>query len=275
VTTPHSALRRIATLAVAVVSVVVLAACRVDTTVTMRVEQDGTGEIEVLVVADKGIVDEVPDLVEDLDFADLVNVGWEVEGPTPRDDGGLQVVLTHPFENQEQATQVLTQLNGERGPFRDVSLTRTGKARDSLWTLAGRLEVTGGLQAFADDQLLEILGGTAPYQATVDKAGLDLGKAVGLTFRATLPGDVKSTTGLAEGEELVWRVATDGTPVDLATTTENVDVAGTIGGVIGFVGQALLVIWILFIAGVAFLVYRKQNARNAARVARRTPESDQ
>lgn len=260
-TRSRSTLRNIAAV---VVAVVVLASCRVDTTVTMRVERDGTGEISVLIVADKDIVDEAPGLADDLDFADLVNVGWVVDGPTPRDDGGLQVILTHPFENQEQATQVLTQLNGERGPFRDVSLTRTGKARDSLWTLSGRLEVTGGLAAFADDQLLEVVGAT-PYQATVDKAGLDLGKAIGLTFRATLPGDVKSTTGLPEGNELVWRVATDGTPVDLATTTENVDVAGTIGGVIGFVGQALLVIWILFMAGVAFLVYRKQTARKTAR----------
>jgi len=273
VTTSPLTLRRIATLVVAVVSVVVLASCRVDTTVTMRVERDGTGEVEVLIVADKDIIDEVPDLAQDLDFADLVNVGWVVEGPTPREDGGLQVILAHSFENQTQATQVLTQLNGERGPFRDVSLTRTGKARDSLWTLAGRLEVTGGLQAFADDQLLDTVGAT-PYQATVDKAGLDLGKAVGITFRASLPGEVKSTTGLPEGNELVWRVATDGTPVELATTTENVDVAGTIGGVIGFVGQALLVIWILFIASVAFLVYRKQSARNAARAERRSTESD-
>ena len=239
----------------------------------MRVERDGTGEISVLIVADKDIVDEAPGLAEDLDFADLVNVGWVVDGPTPRDDGGLQVTLTHPFENQQQATQVLTQLNGDRGPFRDVSLTRTGKARDSLWTLSGRLEVTGGLQAFADDKLVEAVGAT-PYQATVDAAGLDLGKAIGLTFRATLPGDVKSTTGLPEGNELVWRVATDGTPVDLATTTENVDVAGTIGGVIGFVGQALLVIWILFMSGVAFLVYRKQTARKTVRASRRSPDAE-
>jgi beta-lactamase regulating signal transducer with metallopeptidase domain len=63
--------------------------------------------------------------------------------------------------------------------------------------------------------------------------------------------------------------------VDLATTTENVDVAGTIGGVIGFVGQALLVIWILLVAGVAFLVYRKQSARNAARASRRPKDADQ
>lgn len=257
--------RRIAAL---VCVALLLSACRIDTTVSMRVERDGSGEVTVLIVANKDIVDQAPGLSEDLDFADLVNVGWEVEGPTATTEGGLQVVLTHPFENESQATAVLMQLNGERGPFRDVALTRSGEARDSLWTLSGRLEVTGGLQAFADDQLVEIVGGT-PYQATVDKAGLDLGKAIGLTFRATLPGDVKTTTGFVEGTELTWRVATDGTPVDLATTTENVDVVGTIGGVIGFVGRALTVIWVLFIAAVAFLVYRRQNARRTAREARR------
>jgi hypothetical protein len=257
--------RRIAAL---VCVALLLSACRIDTTVSMRVERDGSGEVTVLIVANKDIVEQAPQLSEDLNFADLVNVGWEVEGPTPTADGGLQVILSHPFENESQATAVLMQLNGERGPFRDVALTRSGEARDSLWTLSGRLEVTGGLQAFADDQLVEIVGG-APYQATVDKAGLDLGKVIGLTFRASLPGDVKTTTGFVEGTELTWRVATDGTPVDLATTTENVDVVGTIGGVIGFVGRALSVIWVLFIAAVAFLVYRRQNARRTAREARR------
>ena len=43
--------------------------------------------------------------------------------------------------------------------------------------MAGRLEVDGGLSAFADDATLNLLG-AAPYAADVQAAGLDLGDAV-------------------------------------------------------------------------------------------------
>ena len=240
--------------------VVLLSSCRVDSTVSITVDRDGSGSLDVLVIADKDIVEQVPNLATDLNFGDLVNNGWKLIGPEKTEDGGLRVVLTHPFENETQASALLTQLNGNRGPFRDVRLTREGKSRDSVWKLTGRLEVTGGLQAFADDQLLQIVGLT-PYEQTVEEAGLDLGKAISLQVNAKLPGKIESTTGVEQDGVLTWRVATDGTPVDLATTTNEVDVAGTIGGILSFVARALLVLWLGFIGWVGFLVWRKQSRR--------------
>ena len=239
---------------------VLLSSCRVDSTVSITVDRDGSGSLDVLVVADKDIVEQVPKLATDLDFGDLVNNGWKLTGPEKTEDGGLRVLLTHQFENETQASALLTQLNGNRGPFRDVRLTREGKSRDSVWKLSGRLEVTGGLQAFADDQLLQIVGAT-PYEQTVEEAGLDLGKAISLQVNAKIPGKIESTTGVEQDGVLTWRVATDGTPVDLATTTNEVDVAGTIGGVLSFVARALLVLWIAFIGWIGFMVWRKQSRR--------------
>lgn len=240
--------------------VVLLSSCRVDSTVSITVDRDGSGSLDVLVVADKDIVEQVPKLATDLDFGDLVNNGWKLTGPEKTEDGGLRVLLTHQFENETQASALLTQLNGNRGPFRDVRLTREGKSRDSVWKLSGRLEVTGGLQAFADDQLLQIVGAT-PYEQTVEEAGLDLGKAISLQVNAKLPGKIESTTGVEQDGVLTWRVATDGTPVDLATSTNEVDVAGTIGGILSFVARALLVLWLGFIGWVGFMVWRKQSRR--------------
>ena len=197
-----------------------LSSCRVDSTVSITVDRDGSGTLDVLVVADNDIVEQVPKLASDLNFGDLVNNGWKLTGPEKTEDGGLRVLLSHPFENETQASALLTQLNGNRGPFRDVRLTREGKSRDSVWKRTGRLEVTGGLQAFADDQLLQIVGAT-PYEQTVEVAGLDLGKAISLQVNAKLPGKIESTTGVEQDGVLTWRVATDGTPVDLATTTND------------------------------------------------------
>lgn len=237
-----------------------LSSCRVDSTVSITVDRDGSGTLDVLVVADNDIVEQVPKLASDLNFGDLVNNGWKLTGPEKTEDGGLRVLLSHPFENETQASALLTQLNGNRGPFRDVRLTREGKSRDSVWKLTGRLEVTGGLQAFADDQLLQIVGAT-PYEQTVEEAGLDLGKAISLQVNAKLPGKIESTTGVEQDGVLTWRVATDGTPVDLATTTNEVDVAGTIGGILSFVARALLVLWLGFIGWIGFMVWRKQSRR--------------
>lgn len=252
--------RRFAAVLAAVACVVSLSACRVDTTVSIAVDRDGSGQLVVDVVADKDIVQQVPRLAGDLDFSDMVKAGWKVDGPTSTEDGGLRVVLSHGFENESQASALLTQLNGTRGPFRDVRIIREGKSRDSVWKLTGRLEVTGGLQAFADDQVLQVVGAT-PYEQTVQDAGLDLGKAISLQFNATLPGDVKSTTGVEQNGALVWRVATDGTPVDLTTETNEVDVAGTIGGILSFVSRGLLVLWLGFIGWIGLRIWRRQASR--------------
>jgi len=252
--------RRVTALVAGVACIVLLAACRVDTTVSMKVERNGSGSISVTIVADEDIVAQAPKLSTDLNFGDLTKAGWKVIGPERTDEGGLRVTLTHNFDNETQATALLTQLNGNRGPFREVKVTREGKSRDSVWKLSGRLEVTGGLQAFADDQLIQVVGST-PYEQTVKEAGLDLGKAVGLQFDATLPGDIKSTTGIEQNGVITWRVATDGTPVDLATTTNEVDVAGTIGGILSFLARALLFIWLVFIGWLGFRVWRRQSRR--------------
>ena len=252
--------RRVTSLIFGTIAVVLLASCRVDTTVSLNVERNGSGRIDVAIVADKEIIEQAPKLVNDLNFGDLTKVGWKVVGPETTPEGGRRVVLSHSFVNETQATALLAQLNGNRGPFRDVKITREGKSRDSVWKMTGRLEVTGGLQAFADDQLLQVVGAT-PYEQTVKDAGLDLGKAVGLQFDAQLPGDIKSTTGIEQNGALTWRVATDGTPVDLATTTNEVDVAGTLGGILSFVARALLFLWLAFMGWIGFRVWRRQARR--------------
>ncbi|NBP54739.1 MAG: hypothetical protein EBU67_10765 [Actinobacteria bacterium] len=252
--------KRLAAFVAGVACAVLLTSCRVDSIVSITVERDGSGTVDVVVTADSDIVKQVPRLSTDLDFSDMVAAGWKLTGPEATEDGGLRVLLSHPFDNETQASALLAQINGSRGPFRDVRITREGKSRDSVWKLTGRLEVTGGLQAFADDQLLQVVGAT-PYEETVKEAGLDLGKAISLQVNAKLPGKVQSTTGAAQDGVLTWRVATDGTPVDLSTTTNEVDVAGTIGGILSFVARALLFLWLAFIGWVGFRVWRRQSRR--------------
>lgn len=239
-------------------AVVVLSSCRVDQSISLNVKPNGTGNVTVVVTADKAIVEKAPSLAQDIRTDDLKKAGWEVTGPTKTKTGGLTITLKHPFDTPTQATAILKQVSETRGPLHELVLTRSGKDTNSTWALAGRLEVTGGLSSFIDDAGLELLDVT-PYAAEVAESGLDLGDAVGITFTAALPGTVEATTGIQKDNAITWQIPMDGSRVDVATTTTHVAVGTSIARVGRTLILALLVLWI---AATVILLLLVANARN-------------
>lgn len=252
---------RIARCTAVACAVVLLASCRVDQSVSLRVAPNGSGDVTVVVTADKDIVSKVPGLATDVRTDDLTSAGWKVSKPISTKSGGLSLTFVHPFKNPAEANVVLSQVGGTKGPFHDMLLTRTGKDTNSKWTLAGHLEVTGGLAAFIDDAGLQLLG-SAPYSADVDEAGLDLGDAVGISFSVQLPGEMKQTTGVTGVNGITWAVPMDGSKIDVASTSTNVDIASSISRVGKVFLLGLLVVWI---AGVLILLLLVANARQRRR----------
>ncbi len=224
---------------------------------SLTVKPNGSGEVTVVITADKDIVAKAPNLAADLRTDDLVEVGWEVTKPVKTKTGGLTVTLVRSFRNPAEANIALSQVNGPKGPLHEMVVARTGKDTNSQWSLAGRLEVTGGLEAFIDDAGLELVG-AAPYLANVQEAGLDLGDAVGITFTATLPGDIEQSTGVKGDGIVSWAVPMDGSKVDIATTSTNVDVVSSISRVSKVLFLGLLVLWI---AATVILLLLVGNAR--------------
>jgi hypothetical protein len=155
---------------------VLLGACKVEADITVSVKNDGSGSINIVATADADIIKEVPDLAEDLNFDDL-DAGWVISGPEKTSDGGLTVSLTHEFANPAEANKLLALLNGPQGPFKDLKLTRTGKSNKSTFGLSGTVEVNGGLSAFADAKVMEIIG-DPPFSASLEFAGVDVGDAL-------------------------------------------------------------------------------------------------
>lgn len=236
----------------------VLSSCRVDQSISLEVEPNGTGAVTVVVTADKDIVAKAPSLAQDIRTDDLKKAGWKVTGPTKTKTGGLTIELRHDFDTPAQATALLTQVSETRGPLHELVLARSGKDTNSTWTLAGRLEVNGGLDSFIDDAGLQLLD-VSPYAAEVADAGLDLGDAVGITFSAALPGDVDSTTGIQKDGVITWQIPMDGSRVDVATTSTHVAVGSSIARVGRTLILALLVLWIV---GTLILLLLVANARN-------------
>jgi hypothetical protein len=237
-----------------------LCSCQVNAVVTLDVAQSGAGLVTVNLIADSEVVAEAPNLADDLRFDDATAAGWVIARPNKTADGGLQVSLKHTFDNAEQAGVLLNQLSGEFGPFKQMSLSRTGKDTDSTFKLDGILQVDGGLNAFADSQMLKTIGG-APFADNVQQAGLDLGKAMTIDFIATLPGVIERTTGIDTANTVTWRVPLDGSEQSVLTTSRNTAVRATVARLVAGLFKFLLFAWLALMAVVvARVFYRRRGA---------------
>lgn len=245
--------------------IVSLTACRLDTLVTVDVRPNGSADVAVTLTADPALAAAVPDLAAQVETDDLAAAGWTVEEPTPTDEGGLRMRISRRVETVEDLVATLDDLSAEFGPLKDVTLDREGKVDDSTWTLRGRLEVNGGLSAFADAGLLSVIG-LPPFSDAVAESGLELGQAVGLTLRVRLPGELVSTTGVTEGDVAQWTATFDGGTQEIVAVSQNTAVAATVGRVVAPVLGWLLIVWLVVMAALSAAVV-------VARRRRGTPAS--
>jgi hypothetical protein len=248
------------------VLVAVCAGCHVDVKVDVAMIKDGSGTVTVTATADKEIVTKSPGLAADLRFADVTAAGWSVDGPAPTPDGGLQVVLRRSFATPAQANAILASINGPGGPFDGITLGRSRTHDATTFTINGTLQVTGGLDAFSDPELLAIVG-ASPYATQLAQANVAPTDAVTITFSADVPGDVQSTTSLSS-DSLVWAVPMDGSPVDVATLSELKDPRNIWAGPVAKASLIALLVWI--VVSVGFIIYviiarRRRAAMHALR----------
>ncbi len=249
-------------------AVCALAACKVDTTVDVAVKPDGSGTITLTATADAELVQQTPGLAEDLRVDDVTAAGWAVDGPTATDDGGLKVVVSHPFATVEEATALLQSLNGPDGPLHDVVIGRTVTDEAITTTLTGNVRVANGLDAFADPDVLTAIGGS-PYANDLAAANLRPSDVMTFTFTADLPGDVVTpSSGSTATPTLTWSVPLDGTTADLATTSvlAQGSTGGSAWGAVANIALIVLVAWLVLAVGfIAFVAKaRRDRAKRRA-----------
>jgi hypothetical protein len=242
-----------------------LAACKVDTTVDVAVQPDGSGTITLTATADAELVQQTPGLAEDLRFDDVTAAGWTVDGPSATDDGGLKVVVSHPFATVEEATALLQSLNGPDGPLHDVVVGRTVTDEAITTTLTGNVRVANGLDAFADPDVLAAIGGS-PYANDLAAANLRPSDVLTFTFTADLPGDaVTPSSGSTATPTLTWSVPLDGTTADLATTSvlAQGSTGSSVWGAVANVALIVLIAWVILAVG--FIAFVAKARRDRAR----------
>lgn len=105
-----------------------LSACAVDTTVTVRVREDGSGVVRVDAVADPEAVRAAEagggTLEDRIRLTDLPAAGWRVSPWVRRGDGSASLVVRKRFSRVEEVPAILEELSGPYGPLERASFSR-------------------------------------------------------------------------------------------------------------------------------------------------------
>lgn len=237
------------TLLAAVALVAILASgCEVDIDVGVRAEPDGSGEVAVTVELDAEAADRVPDLASQLRLGDLGDAGWIIDGPSPVAGGAWRVVATRDFASPDEAGQVLAAVGGASGPFQGFELTRRTSFLSTDFAFAGAVDLTSGLDAFADDELRARLAGSG---FSLETAELEqaLGAPAADTFRfevrAALPGRIEAEgEGVFDDGAVIWQ-APLGERLVLAATSESRHVQRLVWLVVSVLAALGLVVTII------------------------------
>lgn len=250
-------------LAVAAVCVILLSACRLDVVVEVAMEPDGTGVVTLSATADAELVEQVPDLIDDLRLDDAVDNGWEIDGPTLTEDGGAEVVLTHPFASAAELANVLTSIGP---PLTQMAAARTEGADGQIVNgINGVLTLPDGYASFSDAELTAAIGGL-PFGPEIEASGVPIDEAFSFTYRVALPGELESAeTGTDVGDGVVeWVAPLDGSTVDLyiATVQRPAGEGSTWAAPVATLAFVGLVAWVVLAGGfIAFVALARRNKR--------------
>jgi hypothetical protein len=227
-------------LLVVVVACVLLAGCKVDTTLTIDVHDDGGGSVRVRVALDADAVQNAQaggGMLEDrVRLGDLRAAGWTVTPWRRAPDGSATVSLRKDFANAGELAGVVAEVSGKDGPLPGVALERNRGFLSTEYKVKGAADLSRLTAGIADDpEVVAQLTGQRVDLAQIDqRLAQQLNDAFRLRIRFVFPrGDVTEVK------------PEPGRKVSLATSTSQFDttrallLAGAV--VLGAVGVVLLV----------------------------------
>jgi len=175
------------------------AACEVNATVDVRVRENGSGVVRLLVNADAEAVKAaesggVP-LEQAVRLDDLADAGWDVGAWARAEDGSASIVLTKRFESVEQVAGIIREASGGDGPLQRVRATLESGFLATDYGLTGRVDlehVTTGVPT--DTELLASLRAQSVDPNVIDQQLLaQLKASFGLLVVVRLPGEARQT----------------------------------------------------------------------------------
>jgi hypothetical protein len=187
---------------------VLLAACRVDTAVVLRLNSDGSGRVILQVHLDKSAVTAAEvdgrTLETSLRVDDLTASGWHIS-KWSRSNNGASITAWHPFAGPEGVAPILAEIAGGDSSFfaRSVVIHKRGALVDKysvdieLDPAALKLGLTN------DPALSEVLRNAGVAPEIVEKNLNDLaGRNIHFSLKSELPGGVTdSADSKGNGED--------------------------------------------------------------------------
>jgi hypothetical protein len=178
-----------------------LAGCKVDTTVTVTMHDDGSGVVKVTAVLDADAVKTAEaggaKLEDRVRVADLTKSGWTVAPWARAKDGSATLVLTKPFDDPAQATAILQQISGATGPLQGMKVTRDEGTFSTKYSVTGTIDLEKlGTGISGDQQLTQSLTAQGVDVGALDQTLLSgVRNALSVSVVAELPGTTTTVRG--------------------------------------------------------------------------------
>jgi len=233
--------RRVVPLLVCCALALAATACRVRADVVVEVRADGSGTVEVTVELDPAAARRLGDHGRGADrdrlaLGDLEAAGWSLEEPERADDGSVTFVARRPFAGPDQLGDVLDEVGGVDGVFRDVRLDVEDRFGSTEYRFASEVHLTGSPEQFSDAFLTEVLDGLPLARSPEElvAAGADDPEAITLGLTVSLPGGDPNADGAADRDRSSWEFpVTGGEPSEERVTVSSVTSRGRTGVLVG------------------------------------------
>lgn len=225
--------------------VVFSGACRVRTDIGIEMKDNGSGTVTVKIGLDDDAMKQAPNFQQSLKVDDLAAHGWTLTGPVKETDGFTYFSASKPFANPDEAKKIFVEISGDKGPFRDFTISRSRSFARTKFGFSGTVDFSGGIESFSDSELAQQLDGKPigdDVKAIEQRINDSLDNVFQIRIAVRMPGDVSSNAPGQAANGAVWqpRLSQQGaiTLQASSTSTRWFTVVGTIVAVVA--GPVLL-----------------------------------
>lgn len=246
-----------------VAALLILAGCDSRIDVSIDVEDDGSGVVQLEVELDTDAATEIIDLgTVGLAIGDLDDAGWATDAPQRLETGGLLLSASKGFGTPEQLDAIMQEISGDAGLFADFELVRVKEFARVDYAVTGSIN-PAGLEPFGDDELVAVLERSIEDMAARYEASAS---DVTVSLRVQLPGDpilADESTGEVvnqdDGTVRVWETTLDApSPVDVTIASSTRLVTALVWRGVAVVAAVLAALVLL---GQILRLLRPQNRR--------------
>ena len=205
-------MRRLAVLLVALVAV--LSGCKVDTSVTIDMHDDGSGVVTVRATLDAQAVAEAEagggKLEDRVRLNDLAAAGWTISPWVRSGSGTAQIELSKPFSSPEQVAGIIAEVSGPNGPVKDVAAKRDHGLTSTGYSVTGDIDLAAiGTGVTADQDLVNALANQQVDVSAIDQSLLaELRSAVSVSVVVKFPDGSSTTVNGAAGQRVPIQLST-------------------------------------------------------------------